>query len=76
MVARTLRDAVDFLVTSVVRDGICDAAAVLVRDGKMLQLATQAGMTPPGWPLCGTAYRLPAASSRRTPSCRAKPAIS
>ena len=46
LAARTLRDAVDFLVTSVVRDGICDAAAVLVRDGKMLQLATQVGMTP------------------------------
>ena len=46
LAARTLRDAVDFLVTSVVRDGICDAAAVLVRDGKMLQLAGQAGMTP------------------------------
>lgn len=46
LAARTPRDAADFLVASVVRDGICDAAAVLVRDGKMLQLATQAGMTP------------------------------
>jgi DNA-binding response OmpR family regulator len=46
LAAQTLRDAVDFLVTSVVRDGICDAAAVLVRDGKMLQLAAQVGMTP------------------------------
>src|ERR1700678_2139807 len=46
LAARTLREAVDFLVTTVVRDGICDAAAVLVRDGKMLQLATQAGNTP------------------------------
>jgi DNA-binding response OmpR family regulator len=48
LAARTLRDAADFLVTSVVKDGICDAAAVLVRDGKVLQLATQAGM-PPAW---------------------------
>jgi DNA-binding response OmpR family regulator len=46
LTARTLRDAVDFLVTSVVKDGICDAAAVLVRDGKMLHLANQAGMSP------------------------------
>src|SRR6202042_3654309 len=29
-----------------VRDGICDAAAVLVRDGKMLRLASQVGNTP------------------------------
>jgi DNA-binding winged helix-turn-helix (wHTH) protein len=46
LAARTLRDAADFLVTSVVRDGICRAAAVMVRDGKMLQLIAQAGNTP------------------------------
>jgi DNA-binding response OmpR family regulator len=44
--ARTLQEAAGFLVTSVVRDGICDAAAVMVRDGKMLQLIAQAGNTP------------------------------
>jgi DNA-binding response OmpR family regulator len=44
--AGTLQEAASFLVTSVVRDGICDAAAVLVRDGKMLRLASQAGNTP------------------------------
>jgi GAF domain-containing protein len=34
------------MVTSVVRDGLCDAAAVMVRDGKMLQLLAQAGLSP------------------------------
>jgi DNA-binding response OmpR family regulator len=46
LAARTPQEAADFLVTTVVRDGICDAAAVLVRDGKMLRLAAQAGNTP------------------------------
>jgi DNA-binding response OmpR family regulator len=46
LAAGSPQDAVDFLVTSVVRDGICDAAAVMVRDGKMLQLIAQAGNTP------------------------------
>jgi DNA-binding response OmpR family regulator len=46
--APTLRDAAAFLVTAVVADGICDAAAVLVRDGTMLRLAAQAGL-PPAW---------------------------
>jgi DNA-binding response OmpR family regulator len=46
LAARTLRDAADLVVASVVADGICDAAAVLVRDGKMLRLAAQAGNTP------------------------------
>jgi hypothetical protein len=58
LAARTPQDAADFLVETVVRDGICDAAAVLVRDGRMLWLAAQAGNTPtwqaavrPGIPL-------------------------
>jgi DNA-binding response OmpR family regulator len=46
LAARTPQDAADFLVTTVVRDGICDAAAVLVRDGTILRLASQAGNTP------------------------------
>ena len=46
LAARTPQEAADFLVTTVVKDGICDAAAVLVRDGKMLRLASQAGNTP------------------------------
>jgi DNA-binding response OmpR family regulator len=46
LAAPTLRDAADFLVTAVVADGMCDAAAVMVRDGKMLQLIAQAGNTP------------------------------
>jgi DNA-binding response OmpR family regulator len=46
LAAPTLREAAGFLVDSVVRDGICDAAAVMVRDGKMLQLVAQAGNTP------------------------------
>jgi two-component system phosphate regulon response regulator PhoB len=48
LAAPTLRDAAAFLVTAVVADGMCDAAAVLVRDGKMLRLAAQAGL-PPAW---------------------------
>jgi DNA-binding response OmpR family regulator len=48
LAAPTLRDAAAFLVAAVVADGICDAAAVLVRDGKMLRLAAQAGL-PPAW---------------------------
>jgi DNA-binding response OmpR family regulator len=44
--AGRVREAASYLVTSVVRDGICDAAAVLIRDGKMLRLACQAGNTP------------------------------
>jgi two-component system phosphate regulon response regulator PhoB len=58
LAARTPHDAADFLVSTVVRDDICDAAAVLVRDGRMLRLAAQAGNTPtwqaavrPGVPL-------------------------
>jgi len=46
LAARTPPEAADFLVSTVVRDGICDAAAVLVRDGKMLRLAAQCGNTP------------------------------
>jgi DNA-binding response OmpR family regulator len=46
LAAPTQRDAADFMVTSVVRDGLCDAAAVMVRDGKMLQLLAQAGLSP------------------------------
>jgi DNA-binding response OmpR family regulator len=46
LAARTLPAAAGFLVNSVVKDGICDAAAVMVRDGKMLQLIAQAGNTP------------------------------
>jgi DNA-binding response OmpR family regulator len=48
LAAPTLRDAAAFLVAAVVADGMCDAAAVLVRDGKMLRLAAQAGL-PPAW---------------------------
>jgi DNA-binding response OmpR family regulator len=44
--APSLRDAAAFLVTAVVADGMCDAAAVMVRDGKMLRLIAQAGNTP------------------------------
>lgn len=44
--AGTVAEAANYLVTSVVRDGVCDAAAVLIRDGKMLRLACQAGNTP------------------------------
>jgi DNA-binding response OmpR family regulator len=46
LAALTPQDAAGFLVSTVVKDGICDAAAVLVRDGKMLRLAAQAGNTP------------------------------
>jgi len=46
LAAASPQDAADFLVQAVVRDGICDAAAVLVRDGKMLRLASQVGNTP------------------------------
>jgi DNA-binding response OmpR family regulator len=46
LAAATLPDAADFLVTTAVADGMCDAAAVLVRDGKMLRLAAQAGLSP------------------------------
>jgi DNA-binding response OmpR family regulator len=46
LAAPALRDAAHFLVTAVVADGVCDAAAVLVRDGKMLRLTAQAGNTP------------------------------
>ena len=46
LAARTLRAAADFVVSSVVSDGICDAAAVMVRDGKMLRLIAQTGNTP------------------------------
>jgi DNA-binding response OmpR family regulator len=44
----TLSDAASFLVSTVVTDGLCDAAAVLVREGRMLRLAAQAGL-PPAW---------------------------
>jgi two-component system phosphate regulon response regulator PhoB len=46
LAAQTLRAAADFVVSSVVSDGICDAAAVMVRDGKMLRLIAQTGNTP------------------------------
>ncbi len=46
LAARTLRDAAGFLVTSVVADGMCDAAAVMVREDRMLRLIAQAGNTP------------------------------
>jgi two-component system response regulator MtrA len=46
LAAATLQDAADFLVTTAVTNGLCDAAAVLVRDGKMLRLAAQAGLSP------------------------------
>ena len=48
LAAPTLREAAAFLVTAVVAGGMCDAAAVLVRDGKMLRLAAQEGL-PPAW---------------------------
>src|ERR1700733_11677219 len=47
LAAATLQDAADFLVTAAVADGLCDAAAGLVRDGKMLRLADQVGLSPP-----------------------------
>src|ERR1700761_3000599 len=46
LAAPALEDAARFLVTSVVADGMCDAAAVMVRDGKMLRLIAQAGNSP------------------------------
>src|ERR1700722_11107704 len=43
LAAATLQDAADFLVTAAVADGLCDAAAVLVRDGTMLRAGRQGG---------------------------------